>query len=464
MAAKRFSRRGFLKASSGLALGWTFIPRTVWGANQRVNVGCIGIGGKGAGEVADISAAGGNIVALCDVDQRRRVKKGQDATELHPKAKFYRDFRIMLDKEKGLDAVSVSTPDHTHCVAAVTAMRLGKHVYCQKPLTHSIWEARLMRETARKHKVATQMGNQAHAGAPIRRAVELVRAGLVGKVREVHAWTNRPIWPQGMAVRPEPQQVPSGLDWDLWLGPAPERPYNEAYVPFKWRGWWDFGTGALGDMGCHILDMPFWALELNWPSSVEADQEGNTRESGPRASTVTWTFPAGPYSTELKYVWYDGGRMPPAELIAEAEQAEAPPASRAAKQAGKKQAAKRAASAGARRFDLVMIGEKGKFFFNRGNLDFLLAPASLLDAVQDTPETIRRVRSEDHEWLEACQGGPDALSNFDYAARLTEMVLLGNVAIRTGQKIQWDGPAMKAVNCPDADQYIRREYRKGWEL
>jgi predicted dehydrogenase len=323
------------------------------------------------------------------------------------------------------------------------AMRLGKHVYCQKPLSHSIWEARLMRDTAREHGVATQMGNQAHAGEPIRRAVELIRAGMIGKVREVHAWTDRPIWPQGMTERPAEQPVPAGLAWDLWLGPAPHRPYNSAYCPFNWRGWWDFGTGALGDMGCHILDMPYWALDLNCPTAVEAEQEGNTAESGPKSSVVTYTFAPGKFSDELTLRWYDGGRMPPEGLFAEA-----------GIKPGKRNLP----------FNLVFVGEKGTFYCNHMTENWVTAPRSLLNEVADTPRTLPRVANEDAEWLAACRGGPAALSNFDYSSRLTEFVLLGNLAIRLGKRIEWDGEQMKATNAPEADALIRREYRNGWEL
>jgi predicted dehydrogenase len=443
MTRNRSSRREFLKTSGAVAIGATFIPSSVFGANDRINVGCIGIGGKGRGDVSEVAAAGGTIAALCDVDEARRPKGKGDQTVLYPGAKLYRDFRVMLEEEKSLDAVTVSTPDHTHCHAAVTAMRMGKHVYCQKPLTHSVWEARLMAETAKEHRVATQMGNQAHAGEPIRRGVEWIRGGIIGRVSEVHAWTNRPVWPQGMSERPEPMDVPETLDWDLWLGPAPLRPYSDAYVPFRWRGWWDFGTGALGDMGCHILDMPYWALELKYPDSVEADSEGNTEESGPTAATVTYRFPAGKYSSDLKYVWYDGMRMPDTDVLAGTEIEP---------------------DKMAKRFDLVMIGEKGKFFFSRGNTNWATSPASLLEDFDPPAKTIRRVNGEDEEWITACRGGPAALSNFANAGPFTEMVLLGNLAIRAGEKLEWDGPSMKATNCPGADQYVRREYRKGWEL
>ena len=444
MVKKDLPRRSLLKAGTAAAFSFQFVPAHVWGANERLQVGCIGIGGKGAGDVADVAAAGGKIVALCDVDDNRRVRKGMDARELHPGASFHRDFRVMLDKhEREIDAVTVSTPDHVHCLAAVRAMQMGKHVYCQKPLTYSIGEARLMAETAEKHGVATQMGNQAHAGEPIRRAVEWVRAGLIGKVQEVHTWTNRPIWPQGLTAEPPLQPTPAGLDWDLWLGPAPKRPYNEAYCPFKWRGWWDYGTGALGDMGCHIMDMPYWALDLKYPSRVEADSDGNTAISAPTASTVRYQFPAGKYSDELEFSWYDGGRMPAADVLAESGMT--------SKQVAGK-------------FDLVMIGEKGKLFFNRGNLNWLITPASVLEDFKAPEPTLPRVASEDAEWIEACKGGPPALSRFQDAGPFTETVLLGNLAIRLGEPVEWDGPAMKAVGCPRADRYIHRTYRRGWKL
>jgi predicted dehydrogenase len=444
MKTSRTSRRSVIKAGAAAAFAFQFVPQHVWGANERLQVGCIGIGGKGTGDVADVAAAGGQIVALCDVDDNRRVRKGKDPRELHPKASFHRDFRVMLDKhERQIDAVTVSTPDHVHCHAAVMAMRMGKHVYCQKPLTYSIAEARLMAETAEKHGVATQMGNQAHAGEPIRRAVEWIRAGLIGKVQQVHTWTNRPIWPQGLTAQPPVQPIPTGLDWDLWLGPAAKRPYNEAYCPFSWRGWWDFGTGALGDMGCHIMDMPFWALDLKYPTRVEAESEGNTPISAPTASTVRYQFPAGKYSGDLEFSWYDGGRMPTADVLSESGMT-------SKEVAGK--------------FDLVMVGEKGKMFFNRSNLNWLITPVSVLEDFKAPEPSIPRVANEDAEWIEACKGGSPALSRFENAGPFTETVLLGNLAIRLDEPVEWDGPAMKAVGCPRADRYIHRSYRRGWKL
>ncbi len=277
----------------------------------------------------------------------------------------------------------------------------------------------------------------------IRRGVELIRAGLIGKVSEVHCWTNRPTWTQGMSARPEPAAVPEGLAWDLWLGPTPELQYSPAYCPFSWRGWWDFGTGALGDMGCHIMDMPFWALDLKYPTRVAADAQGNTPLSSPTAATVTYTFPSGPYSGDLTFVWYDGGRMPAGDVLSGIDMP-------------KDQIAKR--------FDLVMIGDKGKFFFQRANTRWVTAPQTLLSDVGDPPVSIPRVANEDVEWLAAIKGGPAALSNFENSGPFSEVVLLGNLAIRLGRPIEWDGPNMRATNAPEADALIRPVYRKGWEL
>lgn len=443
MIKSSLNRRQFVGAAASSAFAFTYVPSRAFGANERLNVAAIGAGGKGSSDVSGAAGAGCNIVALCDVDERRAA----GTFKKFPNAKRYTDFRVMLEKQKDIDAVTVSTPDHVHAVASVMAMKLGKHVYCQKPLTHSVYEARVMAETAKQYGVATQMGNQAHAGEPIRRAVELVRAGIIGNVREVHTWTNRPIWPQGIKQRPPAQPVPNTLDWDLWLGPAPQRNYNPAYVPFSWRGWWDFGTGALGDMACHIIDMPYWALGLGSPTSVEAVSEGGTRESCPWWSTVTWQFPARGSMPPVKFRWYDGykGRdrkkdpqnFPPEELL----EGEDP-----------------------KRFGCILVGDKGKMFFNRGREDLVVKPASILDGFSMPEKTLPRVANEDAEWVAACKGGPAALSNFAYSGPFTETVLLGVVAIRVGGKIQWDAKHLKCPGTPEADEFLRRDYRSGWTL
>lgn len=435
----KINRRQFVGSTAASAFAFTFLPSHVWGANERVNVAGIGVGGKGASDVGGAYNEGCNIVALCDVDERR----ARETINKFPKAKRYKDFRRMLEKEKGIDAVTVSTPDHTHAVAAVTAMKLGKHCYCQKPLTHSIYEARVMADVAKEMNVVTQMGNQAHAGEPIRRAVELVRGGIIGKVREAHIWTNRPIWPQGQQRPQETPQVPDGLDWDLWLGPAPYRPYHPAYVPFKWRGWWDFGTGALGDMACHIMDMAYWSLDLEYPDTVSAVSEGATHESPPLWSTITYQFPKKNGRPPVKLVWYDGEKngeqnYPPAEVV-DGEDIGS--------------------------YGTVLVGEKGKMYFNRVNTNWLIKANGVMAETAMIPKTIPRTRNEDYEWVAAIRGnGPTPLSNFSRSGPFTEVVLLGNLAVRAGKTIQWDGKNLTATNAPEVDPFIRREYRKGWHL
>jgi predicted dehydrogenase len=487
MATPKISRRHFNVAVSS-AFAFTFVPRRVWGANDRFYVAGIGVGGKGAGEVKDITAAGGTYVALCDVDASRAKKTFQSMQG----AKIYTDFREMLDKEKGIDAVSVSTPDHTHAIASLTAMALGKHVYCQKPLTYTIHEARLMAKAADHFKVKTQMGNQAHAGEPIRRAVELIRAGIIGPVREVHAWTNRPIWPQGAKaiqdrIDMKDQPKPKDLDWDLWLGPAKLRDYNACYTPFKWRGWWGFGTGALGDMACHIMDMPYWALDLGAPQTVEAESGGLTKETGPDWSTITYRFAArnkvgggstgaavGPIAAveqpAVKFVWYDGSRNgrqnAPYDLIAKATEVAKKNALPKAAEGDTKKNSKRTQEGidSPGRWDLLMVGDHGTMLFNRGSTDWILSPSSHAEQAAKVPLSIPRVANEDVEWVESCKGGAKALSSFDYAGPFTEAVVLGTIALRLGKKIEWDPKTLKCPNAPEADALIRCEYRRGWEL
>lgn len=482
MIKSSVSRRQFVSTAAASALAFNYIPKRVWGANETLYVAGIGVGGKGAGEVNDVTKAGGKFVALCDVDTNRAggtFKKYADA-------KVYTDFRKLLEKEKGIDAVTVSTPDHMHAPASVLAMSLGKHVYCQKPLTHSVYEARVMTQAAKYFKVQTQMGNQAHAGEPIRRAVELLRAGIIGEVTEVHAWTNRPIWPQGQKAHDERektkgQKPPASLDWDQWIGPAPMRPYNPCYLPFKWRGWWDFGTGALGDMACHIMDMAYWALDLGFAESVEAESGGMTSEAGPDWSTIEYQFAArekvgggelggavGPRAAvaqpAVKYMWYDGRKdgkqNAPYELLARAtaEVEDAP-------QDKKDKKRRKAGNIGdPRRWDMVVVGDKGLMLFNRSSTNWVITPGDRAAEFNKVPKTIRRVPNEDVEWVAACKGGPKAASSFDYSGPFTEMVLMGNLAVRLGKKIDWDAGALKAKGAPEADPLINREYREGWTL
>ncbi len=432
----RISRRRFLAQSSAAAAFPYIIPRSVRGAGEKLNIAGIGVGGKGEVDVG--FCAGQNVVALCDPDDARAA----GTVKKFPGAKVYKDFRKMLEEMgKGIDAVTVSTPDHTHAVAAVMAMKMGKHVYCQKPLTRTISEARMMLEVAREKKVATQMGNQGHANAGSRRLVELIQGGVLGKVREVHVWTDRPIWPQGMG-RPEgTPPVPKSLDWDLWLGPAPERPYHKAYVPFNWRGFWDFGTGAQGDMGCHNSDVAFWSLGLRDPISAESESSGLNSETAPKWSVVTLQFPERDGRAALKFVWYDGGKLPPAELV---KGTELP------------------------KNGSILVGDKdtlyvpsmwgpGKFLSGAKAEDFKEIPEKL-------PKHADFERRHYEEWFEACKGGAPSYSNFEVSAPMTEALLVGNLSVRLGKKIEWDAASMKAKNAPEADALIRPEYRKGWNL
>ena len=427
-----FSRRQFLGSALCLAGATVLgIPALVRAqpAGQKLGLGFIGVGGRGADNLKAL--AGENIVALCDVNANALAAAGPQ----FPNAKTYKDFRKLLE-QKDVEAVVVSTPDHTHAVAAITAIRAGKHVYCEKPLAHSIHECRMLAQAARDHKVATQMGNAGHAADGYRDLVEWIQAGVVGPVGEVHAWTDRPLWPQGIARRADTAPIPAFLDWDLWLGPAPERPYNPCYQPGTWRGWWDFGTGALGDMGCHILDAAFWALNLGQPASVEAEGSDANPETAPKWSIVRYNFPARGALAALKLTWYDGGKLPPPPL------ADLVP--------GQKNGC-------------LLVGEKGRIFIGIGEAPRLVPEAAMKD-FKAPNRTLPRSIGHYKEWVEACKGGQPAAANFDYAGSFSEMVLLGNVALRAAKKIEWDAPNMKVTNVPEADKFIRREYRKGWTL
>ncbi len=360
----------------------------------------------------------------------------------YPTAKTYTDYRKMLEKEKSIDAVIVATPDHTHAVIAMMAMKLGKHVYVQKPLTLTVYEARQLTEAARKYKVTTQMGNQGHSGEGARLMCEWIWDGAIGDVREVHAWTNRPIWPQGIARPKETPPVPRTLNWDIWLGPAPYRPYHPAYAPFKWRGWWDFGCGALGDMACHVIDPVFWALKLGYPTSVEARSTEVNTETAPLASIVYYKFPARGNMPPVNLTWYDGGLVPrrPEEL-----------------EEGRRM--------GNGNSGVIFVGDKGKLMCNEYGDSPRLLPETRMQEYQRPPKTIPRIDgSHEQDWIRACKGGEPACSNFDYSGPLTETVVMGNLAIRVDGKLDWDGKNMRVTNVEEANQYVHREYRKGWSL
>ena len=452
------SRRAFLSgaastvgalASSSVTAAELLPPRRRYSAADKVRIAVVGAGGRGADNIHDLRDCGVEFVALCDTDERRAA----DTFKRYPDAKRYTDWRKMFDVEKDFDAVLCATPDHNHAIVSIHAMKLRKHVYCEKPLAHSVWEAREMSRVAREKGVATQMGTQGHAFEGTRRAVEVIRSGAIGDVKELHVWTDRPAgwWPQGVGRPAETPPVPAGLDWDVWLGPAPVRPFNDAYVPFKWRGFWDFGTGAIGDMGIHNLDTAYWGLELGLPTSVEvidrspAFDDPDSKETAPLWSIMEIHFPARNGKPAVKMMWYDGGKVPPTELFQ-----------------GEPMISKDGGS--------LVIGSKGTLFTrtwhggeNASDM-FVLLPRKDFAGYQPPSPTIPRVRSHHQEWVDACRGQGKTLSNFPYAARLTESLILGNVALRTGKKIEWDARAMRAKGCPEADPFIKPAFREGWSL
>jgi predicted dehydrogenase len=432
-------RRDFLKSSvAGSAGFWIAGRQSGFGQekspNAKLNVASIGVGGRGRASLD--ACKNENIVAVCDIDDKPLDKACAD----FPKAKRYNDYREMLEKEAGaIDAVTVGTPDHHHAPAAARALALKKHAYVEKPLTHNVYEARTLAALAARNKVATQMGTQGHAYPKLRRVVELVRSGVLGAVREAHVWSNRPIWPQGIDRPKEEPPLPPQIHWDLFLGPAPLRPYHPCYHPFKWRGWWDFGTGALGDMACHLMDPVFWALDLGAPSTVEAQGEPLHPETGPKWCIITYEFPAKGSRPPLRMIWYDGLKLPSIELTPGVEKL--PPNG------------------------AIFVGERGTLLaIEEGVRDYKLLPEGRFSDAEQTKSTLPISPGHHAEWIQACKGGPAALSEFGYASTLTEAVLLGNVAFRAGRKLEWDSAQMKATNCPEAAQYLTREYRKGWEV
>jgi len=439
---KKISRRDFMGSAAAVVAAFTIVPRRVLGGSgnkppsEKLNIAGIGAGGMGASNINACSDSGENIVALCDVDDER----AKDTFNRYPKARKWKDFRKMLDEQKDIDAVIVATPDHTHAVAAMAAMRRGKHVYVQKPMTHTVYEARMLTEAARKYKVATQMGNQGHSGEGVRLICEWIWDGAIGPVREVQAWTNRPIWPQGIDRPSDTPPVPPTLDWDLWVGPSPMRPYNSCYLPFAWRGWWDFGCGALGDMACHLLDPVFSALKLKYPISVESCATKVNNETFPLASIVRYEFPARGDMPPVKLHWYDGGMKPPRPDELER---------------------------GRQMTSVIFIGDKGKLMCGEYGDNPRLIPETKMKEYKRPPETLPRIEGGHHEqnWIRACKGGEPACSNFDYSGPFTEAVVMGNLAIhRLGAKLLWDGENMKVTNDEEANKYVKQPCREGWSL
>jgi predicted dehydrogenase len=450
------NRREFLKATTAASVGAWIVGTDLLAddksPNDQISIASIGVGGKGSSD-CDHASQSGNIVAICDIDDNHLNAKA----EKFPKARKFNDFRRMLEEmENQVDAVTVSTADHTHAAAAMMAIKLKKHVYCQKPLTYSVHEARALREAAKKYGVVTQMGNQGTALDGARTSIEVLRSGAIGAVREVHVWTDRcgKYWKQAPDIVARPSEtppVPSNVHWDLFLGPAPERPYSPAYHPFAWRGWRDFGTGALGDMACHNCNMPFMALKLQYPTSVVAENSEVNPETYQQWATITFEFPSRNGQPSVKFVWWEGVRdgklnRPPAELVEGAELPEN---------------------------GLILIGEKGTMYCpdSYGNV-YKLLPEKDFEGYKEPEKSLPRLGGHDNdlmhkkEWLAACKANkPElALSNFDYSGLLTEAVLLGNVAILAGKKINWDGPNLKITNAPEAQKFLQREYRKGWTL
>lgn len=449
---RRSTRRDFLKTSAASAAAAFWISDSPVLAQrttpmQKLNFACIGVGGKGSSDTEHV-AAFGNIVGLCDVDQNSLKKKALRYKD----AKVFRDYREMLDAlGDKIDAITCSTPDHSHAPACVRALRMGKHVYCQKPLTWSAWEARRMRELAAEHGVCTQMGNQGTTLSKLREAVEIIKTGGLGEVRQVHVWTNRPIWPQGIGRPSQSMPVPPTLDWDLFLGPAPERPYANVYHPFKWRGWIDFGTGALGDMACHTANMPVMALELFDPQTVEAqfDEEDSPGflegETYPKWSIIKFQFGARGGLPPCELIWYDGGKKVPQELL---------------------HGEKRANSG------CLVIGTKGSLYSPSDyGKEYVLLPKDKFKDYKPPKPFLPRAKEEGdrghkREWIEAIQAGDPsiAMSNFSYAGRLTETILLGNLALHARKKIQWNPAECRVDNAPEVEKYLRRPYRKGFEV
>lgn len=469
------SRRNFIKTAGIASAGFMILPRHVLGGkgfvapSDKLNIAAIGAGGKGQSDLENFSKSPNvNIVALCDVDDRRSA----NSRAKYPKAKYYKDYRKMLEAEKNnIDACSISTPDNVHAVATMAAMQLGKHVYTQKPLAHDIYECRALAAGAERYKVVTQMGNQGGSGDGVRQGQEMYDAGMIGDVHTVQAWTNRPIWPQGLPTPTGTFQVPTELDWDLWLGPSPKiLDYNPAYLPFSWRGWNAFGTGALGDMACHMMDPAFRILPIDFPTEIECSiptswtvdgKEAKYPDGYPAASIIHLKYPRKDGKGDIDLSWHDGGLLParPDELL---------PGEPFGNSDG----------------GILFIGTKGKLLFDCYGENPRLLPTKLMGEVTMPKEAIARV-PEGHylQWVNACMAGyrkGKTSSSFDYAGPFAESVLIGNLAIRSWnfetknekgrsvypgrKKLLWDAKNMKITNFDEANQFVKREYRQGWSL
>ena len=428
------SRRQFLKRTALTTAGTFWVAPLGFARklspNDKLNVGVIGVSGRGRENLEEISKVSGqNIIALCDVDDTKLAA----AAQRFPAAKTYNDFRRLIDHQ-GLDAIVVSTPDHTHAVAAVAVLESDRHVYCEKPLTRTISECRLVTELARKRRLVTQIGTQIHAGSNYRRVVELIQRDAVGPVREVHVWASAVY---GGGERPtDTPPVPPGLHWDLWLGPVEPRPYHPEYAPAKWRNWWAFGGGTLADFGCHFMDLPFWALDLKYPRTVEVvDGPPVHPESVPPWLIVRYTFPARGDKPGVVLTWYQGAKQP---ALLEGEQAQY------------------------FKSGVLFVGEKGRLLADYTRRQLL--PEKDFEGFKPPTPFLPNSVGHHKEWIEACKTGGRTTCAFDYSGPLTETALLGNVAYRAGAKLEWDAEALRARNCPQADQFIQHRYRQGWKI
>ncbi|MBN1972811.1 MAG: Gfo/Idh/MocA family oxidoreductase [Sedimentisphaerales bacterium] len=499
----KISRRNFL-GTAAAAAAFTIVPRHVLGGagvqapSDTLNVAGVGIGGQGGSNLRACAGAGANIVALCDCDEKYLTQVGNS----YPNAAKYKDFREMLEKQKDIEAVIVATPDHSHAVIAMAAMRRGKHVYVQKPMVKYVWEARMLTEAARKYKVVTQMGNQGHSQSSVKTFEKMVADNVIGDITEAHAWTNRPIWPQGVNMPPQEIPVPEGMNWDLWIGPAPFRPYAQfpdvnntrgggmqTYAPFNWRGWWDFGCGALGDMACHVLDCAFSGLKLKYPTNVEACASPVNAQTFPMASIIRFEFPAREGMPPLKLSWYDGGLKPARPALLDNPELRI----------------------GTAQSCTIFIGTKGIIRTGEYGDSPTILPRELMQEFQNANPTttpgrgnfmgavgsaaagertgrgtggmggaggmggrgmgmgrgMSRMSSHESNWMDACKAGKpaDAVSNFDYSGPFTESVVMGCLALKfLDQKLIWDGENMTFTNNANATAYAKPTYREGWSL
>jgi len=436
-------RRQFLKTTTGALAGFAIVPRhAMAGAetkppSEKLNIAGIGIGGQGGGVINDM--AGENIVSLCDVDWN----KAAGTFGRFERARKYKDYRVLLDKENGIDAVMIATPDHMHAPITMAALRAGKHVYVEKPMAHSIEEARVMTQLAKETGLVTQMGNNGHAGEGLRLTREWIQAGAIGNVTEIHCWSDRPghFWKQGLDRPTDTPPVPDGLDWNLWLGGAPMRPYHSAYHPRAWRGWIDFGTGALGDMAIHNVDPAFYALDLGAPVATEATTSELRPESYPQWNIITYEFAANGDQPAVKIIWYDGGKMPPNPRDREGD---SPLGDNG----------------------IYFVGDRGTMVCGGWSGSPALYPASRRDEFKLPEKTIPRSSGHRSEWIQACkdQKPGDAKAGFAYSGPFTEALLVGNLAVLLQKRIEWNAEELIATNAPEAERLIRKKYRQGFEI